>query len=96
MIYLVSYAALCLAIGVVSKFVRPRWTVCASALAIAAVIVAATWPWIDFTRDGVSGRMMRLMEGTVWYSTAAVLAFALAFGIGRVAVLAVRSRRAGD
>jgi hypothetical protein len=96
MSYVVSYAALCLAIGILGHFVKPRWTVCASGLAIAAFIVAVTWPWIDFARDGVSGTMARLISGTLWFSMVSVLIFGFAFGTGHVTVLAVRSRRAGD
>lgn len=91
MIYM--YAALSLAIGVVSKFVSPVWTVCVSVLVIAGAIVIGTWPWIDVNRDGVQGTLARLAAGTFWLLIPTGFVYALAFAVGRVSVTAFQSRR---
>jgi hypothetical protein len=81
---LYGYIVVSLAVGVMSNFVKARWTVLASALVIFGGIVSDSWRWIDWHNESLGRAVWRIVtQGTFWYLIPSTLFFIVAFLVGR-------------
>jgi hypothetical protein len=94
-----GYIVVSFVLGIVSNFVRPRWSVLVFVLVVYAGVVRDSWRYIDLQRESVWQAIWRTaLQGTFWYLIPSLLFGGLPFLAGRygyqlVAKMVLRSAR---
>ena len=79
-----GYMVVGVGVGIMSHFVKARWTILASILVISAAIVRDSWRWIDWQNEALSSAVWRIAtQGTFWYLIPSTLFFVAPFLVGR-------------
>jgi hypothetical protein len=76
--------AVSFALGILSNFVRPKWSVLVFVLVVYAGVVRDSWRYIDLQRESVWQAIWRTaVQGTFWYLIPSLLFGGLPFLAGR-------------